>query len=290
MPSRISPTAHYTSEVWRRNRLSHPALGTITGRALYAMLRPLSLVSARLMEGLTLERYLVDRHLAMDRLLEEAIEIKGARQIVEVASGLSPRGFRFARRYQHLGLRYLEGDLPEMASLKRHALARISGRSPSHEVRDLDLLAIDAPSSLEHLVGTTFDRDAPLVVVIEGLLSYFDTATAGALWPRLAGILDRFPFGLLLANTELADEAGRIPLIRGFAVALSKFTAAPVRFHFHDEPEAMDTLTRAGFSRVALHRPCDLLGPRKGPTVVRILEASVGGAEQTSPEPAKKRT
>ena len=39
-PEAISPTAHYTGEVWSRNGLSHPALATTEGRLMHAALRP----------------------------------------------------------------------------------------------------------------------------------------------------------------------------------------------------------------------------------------------------------
>ena len=47
----------------------------------------------------TLEGYLLARHRAIDALLERAIDQHGVTQVMEVACGLSPRGWRFARRY-----------------------------------------------------------------------------------------------------------------------------------------------------------------------------------------------
>ena len=37
-PATISPTAHYTGFVWARHGLSHPALVTAEGRALFHLL------------------------------------------------------------------------------------------------------------------------------------------------------------------------------------------------------------------------------------------------------------
>ncbi|MEI8259792.1 MAG: NTP transferase domain-containing protein, partial [Deltaproteobacteria bacterium] len=45
--ARISPTAHYTSYVWFRNGLSHPALVSPAGRALHLLLRPLNVAYER---------------------------------------------------------------------------------------------------------------------------------------------------------------------------------------------------------------------------------------------------
>ena len=64
----ISPTAHYTGEVWRRAGLSHPWLGTREGRIMVDALHPLMAVSEAL-GGPSLESYLLARHRAIDALL-----------------------------------------------------------------------------------------------------------------------------------------------------------------------------------------------------------------------------
>ena len=84
---------------------------------------------SRLLGGPTLESYLLARHRAIDCLLEQAIERHGVTQVIEVAAGLSPRGWRFSRRYGS-GLTYVEADLPDMAERKRRALERIG--APDH--------------------------------------------------------------------------------------------------------------------------------------------------------------
>jgi Leucine carboxyl methyltransferase len=94
----ISPTAHYTGYVWARNGLSHPELETIEGRVLFETLRPAMTVNALLGRG-TLESYLLARHRAIDALLEAAIEEHAIGQVIEIAAGLSPRGWRFIDRY-----------------------------------------------------------------------------------------------------------------------------------------------------------------------------------------------
>ena len=132
----ISPTAHYTGYVWARNGLSHPELATTEGRILFESLRPMMLVSAAV-GGSSLEPYLLARHRAIDALLERAIEEHGVTQVVEVASGLSPRGWRFTTRYGDR-LTYVEADLPEMAAAQtrraradRIARASATGSRPS---------------------------------------------------------------------------------------------------------------------------------------------------------------
>src|ERR687883_1073412 len=94
----ISPTAHYTGHVWGRNGLSHPGLGTLEGRLLFDALAPAMVVS-RALGGPTLEGMLLARHRIIDALLARAIDDGRVSQVVEVACGMSPRGWRFAERY-----------------------------------------------------------------------------------------------------------------------------------------------------------------------------------------------
>ena len=68
--------------------------------------------------------------------LEQAIEQHGVSQVIEVAAGLSARGWRFVERYGDQ-LTYVETDLPEMAARKRRALERIGTLSERHRVIDL---------------------------------------------------------------------------------------------------------------------------------------------------------
>lgn len=116
---RIGPTAHYTGYVWARNGLSHPELSTTEGRVLFESLQPVMLAS-RGLGSATLEAYLLARHRAIDARLEQAIDAGAVTQVIEVAAGLSPRGWRFVNRYEHLV--YVEADLPDMAARKRAAL------------------------------------------------------------------------------------------------------------------------------------------------------------------------
>ncbi len=91
----------------------------------------------------SLEQYLLARHRAIDLLLERAIEDHGIRQVIEIASGLSARGWRFSTRYDDVT--YIEADLPEMVARKQEALDRIDGRSPRHRVVELDALEEAGP-------------------------------------------------------------------------------------------------------------------------------------------------
>jgi O-methyltransferase involved in polyketide biosynthesis len=245
----VSPTAHYTGETWVRNGLSHPELATWQGRVLHRTLA-LPIAASRAAGGPTLEGLLLARHRIIDSLLEDLIE-GGVSQVVEAACGMSPRGWRFARRYGER-LTYVEADLPAMARRKREALARIGSPGDRHRVVDLDVLRDGGPGSLDSL-AEELDPAQGLVIITEGLLTYFDDETVEALWARLARVLGRFDKGVYLADLRFARPDRGVPE-RAFDVILGAFVRGKVHAYRGDEAGAEAALREAGFSEARLHR------------------------------------
>jgi O-methyltransferase involved in polyketide biosynthesis len=245
----ISPTAHYTGETWVRNGLSHPELATWQGRALHRALA-VPLVASKAVGGPTLEGLLLARHRIIDFLLTRWIEA-GVSQVVEVACGMSPRGWRFSEQFRDR-LTYVEADLPAMAQRKREALARMGALSDRHRVVDLDVLQDGGPNSLEALVET-LDPAEGCVIVTEGLLTYFDDATVDALWARLARALQRFDPGAYLADLRFARRDRGIPE-HAFDAILSAFVRGKVHAYRGEEATARATLRETGFREARLHR------------------------------------
>jgi len=247
--SAVSPTAHYTGETWVRGGLSHPQLRTWQGRVFHGALA-LPLAASRSLGGPTLEGLLLARHRIIDSILEEQID-NGVGQVLEVACGMSPRGWRFSERYGDR-LTYVEADLPAMAQRKREALERMASLSDHHRVADVDVLRDGGPGSLEALTAD-LDPAKGLAIVTEGLLTYLDAATVEALWARLAAALGRFERGVYLADLRVASE-DRGASERAFALLLGAFVRGRVHVYRGDEAETEATLRRAGFARVQLHR------------------------------------
>jgi O-methyltransferase involved in polyketide biosynthesis len=266
----ISPTAHYTGYVWARNGLSHPALKTLEGRLMYEGLRPVFGLGASLL-GVSMERYLLARHRAIDSLLTTAIESGAVSQVVELACGMSPRGWRFSNRYG-TALRYVETDLPGMAARKRRALEGIGSISDVHRVEELDALRDDGPASLSALAGT-LDPERGTAVITEGLLSYLDFETVVGLWSRIARELQRFPEGRYLSELHLAHL--NAPYIRAFRAALQRFVRGGVHFHLDSDAQAEEQLRRCGFAAASVRPGTDFdPGSGGGGRLVHIIEAS----------------
>lgn len=265
----ISPTAHYTGYVWARNGLSHPALETTEGRLLFESLR-LPMAVGGMLGRPTLERYLLARHRAIDTLLEHAIEHDGVTQVIEVAAGLSPRGWRFTERYSELV--YIEGDLPGMVERKRAALERMGSLSDRHKIVELDALRTRGKASLT-AVARGLDTSAGLAIITEGLLGYLPRDAVDGIWRRFARTLGRFATGRYISDLNLAEQL--TPEARAFRVLLSAFVRGRVYLHFARGEDVEAALLRAGFGSATVRTSTEVIGAEADDaSLTHILEAS----------------
>lgn len=272
-PETISPTAHYTGYVWLAHGQSHDAFATRTGRLMYHALRGANLIAHH--AGLpSLEGMLLARHQLIDLRLAHAIESGEITQVIEIAAGLSPRGWRFAGRYG-ARITYVEADLPAMIAHKRRILAGLGGESAHHRTAEIDALVDLGPTSLAALAGT-LDPSRGTAIITEGLLNYFDRDTVAAMWHRFAVALRRFPRSRYLSDLILAD-GNRGVVATGFSWLLSAFVRGRVHMPFATAEATEDALEQAGMVG-------DLLDPREfaselsqlepaGAARVRIIEA-----------------
>lgn len=271
----ISPSAHYTGYVWFRHKLAEPAFATAFGRWVHGCVAPLNW-GARIGFGLNIEDFLLQRHLLIDARLSQAIEQRGATQVVEIACGLSPRGRRFRQRYPQLD--YLEADLPPMAARKTALLDSQGWLDEHHRVRSVDILAEDGPCSLAALLAQ-LDRQRPLVVITEGLVNYFQRPLIESFWRRLARLLADFPQATYL--TELYPDLREHPRyrqIRWGVGLIGRLTRGGYPLHYRSEAEIVAAFRHCGFAAVEVLNPQQHsveLGLSQGrmPSLVRVIDA-----------------
>ena len=249
----ISPTAHYTGYVWLQHGLSHPAFATLQGQAFYYALKA-PMAMAKGLGGPTLEAFLLARHRLIDLQLENAIESGEITQIIEIAAGLSPRGWRFASRHRER-ITYIEADLVEMAKYKHHLLQAGGLNTDQHHVRIINALADSGADSLVE-IASKLDPEQGLAIITEGLVNYFDTPTVEAMWARFAKVLSGFKHGLYLSDLHVkANNSGSAT--RMFMGLLSTFVGGNVHLHFKDTATAEQALSKAGFSQGVLLKPSE---------------------------------
>lgn len=254
--SGISVTALFTGQVWYVNGLSARFFTSARSRWLYRLLQPSERLGRALL-GLSVEDMLLQRHLVMDHRIDRLVREQGLSQILEIACGYSPRGYKLSRKYP--GLRYVEADLPDMAARKNRLLARHHGFGPDHQVVPCDIFAQRAPLGLEHLMAETLDPDRPTLVITEGLVNYFRLRDIRPVWSRLAMQLSRFPRGWYLTDTVLAPGGLAAPVLGLGVHTLSLVTRAHVNLHFRRDEDIQTSFTHCGFPHVRPHRPEDFV-------------------------------
>jgi O-methyltransferase involved in polyketide biosynthesis len=247
-PEQISPTAHYTGYVWYAHGQSHDAFATRQGRWMYQALRGANAL-AKVARLPTLEGMLLARHRLIDQRLTDAIEGGMVSQIVEVACGLSPRGWRFAKEYGDK-ITYVEADLPGMLANKRRILAELGGETAHHYTCEVNALTDDGPTSIDAILGA-LDPDKGTAIITEGLINYFDRQTVQQMWSRFAIALGRFPTGMYYSDV-ITQEGNGGPMIVGFAYLLSAFVRGKVHIHFASNQEGENALAEAGFDAAVL--------------------------------------
>lgn len=272
--SAISPTAHYTGYAWVRAGLSDPALATSTGRALHdSLLLPFTV--ARRLGLSTVDAMLVGRHLVIDDLLTRAIDDGAVGQVVEMAGGLSQRGWRFARRYG-AGITYIEADLAAMAATKAERLRPLGTLGDHHRVVTMDALVDDGPNSLRATTAD-LDRSRGLAIITEGLVNYLALPDLTTMWGRFAAVADTFAHGLYLSDIGL-KEGNRDPLVAIAGGVLSAFVRRRTSLHFADGAAAGAAMLAAGFASARLHQPerhpaTASSGRDPGMRRIRVIEA-----------------
>jgi len=160
----ISFTAHYTGYIWYQMGISHQVFATKKGKSLAALVHPLESWAEKYVGG-SMRSTLKQRHTLLDDQLKTLIEQHPQLQVLEIASGLSPRGWWFRQHYPEIT--YRELDLPDMAQTKQAALQQIEANAP--EMLSVDLFTAEFKQAFD-----LFDHSLPLVVISEGLINYFD--------------------------------------------------------------------------------------------------------------------
>ncbi|NKF22005.1 class I SAM-dependent methyltransferase [Solimonas marina] len=270
----ISPTAYATGYFWYRHGLSHAAFATRRGRRIDFAFDLLAR-GTKTLSGYSIEALMLARHRGLDARLQAAIDDGRIGQVIEIAAGLSPRGWAFCRRYGP-ALHYVETDLAAMADAKHMMLDEAGLLSARHRVVTVDVLADEGPQSLA-AVAATLDPTVGTAIVSEGLMNYLDDDTARAVWRRIAATLSRFPNGVYLSDLYLRERRTH-PALAAFGALLGRFVRGRMHLHFSTTSEADAALRTAGFTQVRAIAADEIDATRcyastRGGDAVRILEA-----------------
>ena len=242
----ISFTAHYTGYIWYQMGISHPALATSKGKTLAALVHPIESWAEKYVGG-SMRTTLKQRHTMLDTHLEQLIQQYPNLQVLEIACGLSPRGWWF--RQHHPDICYRELDLPDMAATKQAALQQI-------EPHVDDVLSVDLFTEAFANVFKVFDPKRPLVIISEGLINYFEKPLLQQLIQAIA-IYGR-DFKELHYLTDLYPEPTQNKLatiIWNSSRLLKLMSRSAFSFHFKTPAEVENFFHEAGFKEVEVLQP-----------------------------------
>ncbi len=244
----ISFTAHYTGYIWYKEGISHAALASNKGRWLTRLLSPFE-TWAESVVGDSMRSTLRQRHALIDRQLDRLLAKYPDAQILEIAAGLSPRGWRYRQKFPNLV--YIEVDLPDMALAKRLALLHIE--KPEPRIEAVDLFGDEFQPLLE-----TLDSNRPLIIISEGLVNYFNKDMLSDLWTRLATGLKHFPIGVYLTDIYPEPVTRRLGrLIWQGSKVLKVMSRSAFAFHFISPTQATHAMQAAGFKTSLVFQPSD---------------------------------
>nr|WP_174507401.1 class I SAM-dependent methyltransferase [Acinetobacter sp. Marseille-Q1620] len=242
----ISFTAHYTGYIWYKMGISHPVFATNKGKSLAVLVDPVERLAEKYVGG-SMRTTLKERHTMLDDHLKKLIEQYPNLQVLEIAAGLSPRGWWFRTHFPEIA--YRELDLPDMAATKQEALNKIAPNSP--EVMSVDLFTEEFQQIFKE-----FDENRPLVVISEGLINYFSKdllqkliqsiATYGKGFKSLHYLTDIYPEPV---KNKLAK------VIWSSSKLLKIMSRSAFSFHFTHPSEVQAFFNQAGFSQVNVIQP-----------------------------------
>ena len=242
----ISFTAHYTGYIWYQMGISHPLLATSKGKTLAMIAHPIESWGEKYVGG-SMRTTLKERHTMLDDRLRQLIEQSPDLQVLEIAAGLSPRGWWFRQHYPMVD--YRELDLPDMAQTKQNALKQMDEKSP--DVLSVDLFTEDFQKAFD-----VFDRNRPLVVISEGLINYF---TKELLQQLIQSIVDYGKdFKTLHYLTDLYPEPVKNKLAKviwNSSKLLKIMSRSAFSFHFVSPEEVRNFMQHAGFRQVQVIQP-----------------------------------
>jgi len=248
----ISFTALFTGHVWYENGMSAHFFTSPKARLLYSAAQPAEKLSQSLL-GLTVHDMLLQRHHIIDHRIDWLIKHEGVTQILEIACGYSPRGYKLSRKYPNL--KYVEADLPHMAERKKALLQQHQGFGPDHHVVGCDVFESGAPHGLDYIMSEVLDPTRPTIIITEGLVNYFRLRDISQVWRKLAQLGRHFPKAWYITDLVPKPKQNWLPLIEVGAGMLSLATRAHVNLHFKGKAQIEQGFKECGFSQVTVHHP-----------------------------------
>jgi len=172
--------------------------------------------------------------------INDAIDRFGECSILELASGLSPRGKEYSER---TGQNYVETDLEEMVLLKREIIKRLGKTSRGfHKIIPANPLNL---ADLMHC-GRTLRDTKPIAVVNEGLLMYLTLDEKRKLRDNIAFFLKEYSRNGVWITSDFSSRPVFHKGIIGLLMRRIESLTSRSFFRFGSDEEAYEFLKEGG--------------------------------------------
>jgi O-methyltransferase involved in polyketide biosynthesis len=149
------------------------------------------------------------------RLLDELIRATGTSKVLELASGLTPRGFAWT---QNPLVEYVEFDLPRKRNQKREIQRILELRAKITPRPNLHLMAGDV-LNLDDLIKAVepFRNTGPIVIANEGLLRYLTHDRKRVLASHIKVLLKRFGGWWITPDVNIPEPLWKDPRLKAYS-------------------------------------------------------------------------
>lgn len=270
---RLGLSAHYTSHVWFKHGLSYAYLTTFAGRIAHLVLAPLNALF-KLRGNANIDTFLLQRHQVINQQMQHLIDHHGVTQILELASGLSPRGLLTAQAYPEVD--YIESDVPQMVAHKTELLKK--GAKPDNlSLAPCFFMAQGEQVSIQQRLADCC-LDKPTLIISEGLLNYFSTAQLEQEFKQIAQTLKSFKQGFYITDLYTDNRQHRYYAYARFAQRIvGMLTGTNWQMLYQSDEQITQAFLQSGFAKTQVINPqhTDIVTDKSLEPFVRIILAQV---------------
>jgi O-methyltransferase involved in polyketide biosynthesis len=247
---KISPTAHLTAHAWDMLGISNAQYFIDPNyKFLLNLLRSFAFLYFINKNNDYVYYMLEPRHRAIEYFMFSKFPYN---QVVEFASGLSPRGMTFSENPE---ITYIESDLPEMLELKKARVEEIYREKhitrPNHKFVATDLLK----DNISEIISPLINKDEKLIVITEGLTPYFDMEHLKKIFTNISTLLRENDGGVYITDIYHVEDMSRSVFNTKFVSAFIKFMRTEFHIDIDNKDEGEAFFRECGFDFVETINP-----------------------------------
>lgn len=160
------------------------------------------------------------------KLIDKLFRKIGIKQVLELASGLSPRGLNLALE----GITYVEVDLAKVLDIKRNVIKRLKNSDKIGDIKNLylengNVLSLtDLKKAAKH-----FNPKLPIAIINEGLMRYLNFEEKRKLAGNIHTLLSRFGGVWITSDISLKKtQEGENQVNTGHIKRISEMTGVDI--------------------------------------------------------------